>query len=741
LKLPFSPRIFPSLPISLLLGLVLCLLQNSSLCADFPSEIHESFSSHQQDPGSSQRQQPISLQGRIVDMDTKDPLPAFVSVVGTEIGVSADYDGNFRIELAALASGKTIKISVYFVGYQQKEIEVRPGESITIELVLKPMASHEVIVSADSLVSEDKTENVVTLDKMDVYTLPGTAADPIYASLLLPGVNSVPDSSSILIRGGGPEEVGYFFDGIEIQHPFLSESLHESYFSIFDNQIVDGLSVSTSGYPPQFGDSLSGILNITAKDGRPQREGGIGLSIFGINSYYGLPLKNWGNLVTSFNLGNSYLLTRINGHTDSDFKTGNGFAKLKVRLNRSNTLRILGLYDSYKFSHNNGFNTHSKNAIAGFSLTTTLRSNLVSDLILSRVGHGAEYAQPDVFQTEIKDSAWQAVWKASLDLDSHFLEFGADFQDRNIEVLFTEPGNPTEDYPVQGDRRGLFLNDRLRLSRKLYLDFGGRVNLLRLGKVRWSFDPRGSLAYFLTRTDILRFSAGSYHQFGDYFTLARPYDLLPKNALHFSLSYDRITPELNLRVTVYDKEYRNLFLNAGSELITSSGHGFARGTELYVKIMRRRFDILAVYNFLHSQRKEHQVPFLTTSPYDITHSFTGIFTWKFNNGTVGLRFSHATGLPYTPLAGREWDPEDQIFNPVWGPPYSARHPYYQRIDINGSRNIELPKGMIIVYFGVTNLLDRSNILRYEYSEDYSIRNNQYSIFGRTFFVGVYIPLF
>ena len=66
----------------------------------------------------------------------------------------------------------------------------------------------------------------------------------------------------------------------------MSESLHESYFSIFDNQIVDGLSVSTSGYSPRFGDALSGIMNITAKDGRAQREGGIGLSIFGVNSYY-----------------------------------------------------------------------------------------------------------------------------------------------------------------------------------------------------------------------------------------------------------------------------------------------------------------------------------------------------------------------------------------------------------------------------------------------------------------------
>ena len=163
------------------------------------------------------------------------------------------------------------------------------------------------------------------------------------------------------------------------------------------------------------------------------------------------------------------------------------------------------------------------------------------------------------------------------------------------------PAIPLPDYPVQGDRWGLFLNDRLRLSRKLFLDMGGRLNLLRMRNSQWSFDPRGSLAYFVTRSDIVRFSAGSYHQYGDYFTLAGPRDLRPKNALHFSLSYDRITPEINLRVTVYDKEYRNLFLKTSKNQVKNSGRGFARGAELYLKLMKRslissQFIIISIPN-------------------------------------------------------------------------------------------------------------------------------------------------
>jgi len=63
------------------------------------------------------------------------------------------------------------------------------------------------------------------------------------------------------------------------------------------------------------------------------------------------------------------------------------------------------------------------------------------------------------------------------------------------------------------------------------------------------------------------------------------------------------------------------------------------------------------------------------------------------------------------------------------------------MDINGSKGFTLKNRLIIFYFGITNLLNRENILRYEYSSDYSTRSNSYSIFGRSIFLGVYVPFF
>jgi hypothetical protein len=120
---------------------------------------------------------------------------------------------------------------------------------------------------------------------------------------------------------------------------------------------------------------------------------------------------------------------------------------------------------------------------------------------------------------------------------------------------------------------------------------------------------------------------------------------------------------------------------------------------------------------------------------------TGIFKIKFNNASLGIRFSYASGLPFTPLAGREWDGENQIYSPLWGEPYSKRYPSYQRMDINGTKSINFRNRLIVLYFGITNVLNNKNVSRYEYSDDYSTRKNIHSIFGRSFFIGIYIPFF
>jgi len=679
------------------------------------------------------------IQGKIIDKETREPLPAYVSVKGTEIGSAADYDGTFSIILKTSADNKTVILKVFQIGYKKKEVEARIGDKILIELEPEPLLAYNVIVTADSLVSEDRTQKTVTLKKMDIYSLPGTAADPIYASQVLPGVNSFPDSSSLLIRGGSPEEVAYYLDGIEITHPFLSSSLHESYFSIFDNQVIDGFSVSTSGFQAKFGDVLSGVMDIKTKNSISSPEGGIGLSILGLNSYVATPIKKMGSFIGSFNWGNSALMNWINNREESQFKSSNGFGKAELNLNKATRLIILATNDSYNFADDSGFSTTAKNIVTGFSLTSSLAPNLVTTFTFSGVRYHAFFETSDLFQQGFIDEAIQAREDTSLDLGRHYLEFGADVQRRKLDFSLKTEGNSAEKYNVGATRGGFYLSDKFRVTDKFYLTLGGRLSALYLNGTQMNFDPRISLAYFITRKDILRISTSFHHQYGDYFTL-KVHRLKAKRASHLSLTYDRISDNLDFRMTLYDKEYRNLFLYEENQ-VSNKGLGFARGAETFIKWVRPKYDLVFVYNFLSSKRKENNVQFLTTSPYEITNSFTGIITYKFKTGTLGWRVSYATGMPYTPLVGREWNEDDQNFIPIWGDPYSQRYPSYQRVDFNGTKTFAIKKRLVVLYFGVMNVLGRKNVLRYEYSSDYSLQSNDYSIFGRSFFIGIYVPFF
>ncbi|MCJ7589009.1 MAG: TonB-dependent receptor, partial [Candidatus Aminicenantes bacterium] len=250
-----------------------------------------------------------------------------------------------------------------------------------------------------------------------------------------------------------------------------------------------------------------------------------------------------------------------------------------------------------------------------------------------------------------------------------------------------------------------------------------------------------SAAYLPTKNDVFRFSAGVYHQYGDYYLLDRNPDLKPKAAVHYALSYDRIMDDMELRATAYDKEYRDLYLNGADGSAGNGGFGFARGAELFVKKKSPRSEFILVYNFLRSRRKENDLPSPAPSPYEIAHSATAILTRTIGKTEVGLRYSIASGRPCTPLVGREWDPADQVYSPIWGEPYSDRYPVYSRLDLTGNTRFTLWNRLVVLYFGLTNVLNNKNILRYDYGDDYAGRKDQQSIFGRSLFLGIYIPFF
>ena len=60
-----------------------------------------------------------------------------------------------------------------------------------------------------------------------------------------------------------------------------------------------------------------------------------------------------------------------------------------------------------------------------------------------------------------------------------------------------------------------------------------------------------------------------------------------------------------------------------------------------------------------------------------------------------------------------------------------------RLDLNLSRPIALGEGWVaLLHGGVSDLLDRPQVTRYVYAEDFSSRQEARTGFGRAFFLGV-----
>jgi hypothetical protein len=681
-------------------------------------------------------QEKAVIEGRVLDKDTRDPLPAYVMIAG-EPGLSASGDGRFRLAVPA-GQKEPVVLVAYLLGYRKKEQPVRPGVPVVIEMELEPLAAREITVSADGVVADARSPRTIALNKMDVYRVPGAAADPLYASHVLPGINSLPDSSGLLIRGGAQDEVGYYFDGIEISHPFLSETMHESYFSIFDNQIIDGFAISTSGIHPKYGDALSGVMALSAKEASASPEAGLGLSVMGLTGYVGQPLKGLGSFVGSYSRGWSDVLTWMNGESGRAFQTAQAFGKFVLNLGPSHQLRFYGLRDDYNYEQTNTFRATSANTMAGASWTAAWSKTFVTRAVAAWTGYEAGYDPFGFGRVDQSDRARQFRAEASWDLDRHYLEFGGDVVGRQVSGALAGPDAAS--WRTDGTRAGFYVNDRFRLSDKVYVTAGARLSHLNLGVSRTVLDPRFTVAFLTTKTDTLRFSAGLYHQYGDFTALARNPGLGPKQAVHAALSYDKVREDLELRATLYDKEYRDLFAGPSPALLANAGRGYARGAELFVKLKGSAWDLIGVYNFLASRRLENDVLDLAPSPYEIRHSGTAILSRKFKSGSLSLRYSGASGRPYTPLLDRVWDAEEAAYAPIWGPSMSARYPTYSRVDISGTKNLTVLKKLVVLYFGVTNLLDVRNTIRYDYAADYSGRLDQQSIFGRTLFLGIYIVL-
>ncbi len=210
------------------------------------------------------------IAGRVVDKQTGEPLPGVNIVIeGSTLGAATDLDGNYVI--LNVPSGKyTLRAS--FVGYGRVRIEnVRVTVDQTtredFQMSTEALEGEEVVIVAERpLVQKDLTASQQVTTAEEIKALPVETFIGVLTTQA--GVNTGADGT-LHIRGGRSNEIGYYIDGVPVANPFFTNGLANN----VSNQALEELKVISGAFNAEYGNAMSGIVNLQIKEGGADYKG------------------------------------------------------------------------------------------------------------------------------------------------------------------------------------------------------------------------------------------------------------------------------------------------------------------------------------------------------------------------------------------------------------------------------------------------------------------------------------
>ncbi len=202
------------------------------------------------------------ITGKVRDAETGEPLiGADVIIEGTELGASTDEKGDYVI---LYVPAGTYVVTASYLGYDPytyTQVIVNADQTTPLNFRLKPtvIEVEKVTVIAEKppiVLSQTQSGHSVT--SQDISRLPVTTVNQVVT--LQAGVST--SGLGTHIRGGRPEEVTYYVDGIMTKVPH--SGLQSTQVSA---GAIEEVSVITGGFDAEYGDALSGVINVVTKEG------------------------------------------------------------------------------------------------------------------------------------------------------------------------------------------------------------------------------------------------------------------------------------------------------------------------------------------------------------------------------------------------------------------------------------------------------------------------------------------
>jgi len=718
------------------------------------------------------------ISGFVSDKQTGERLiGANILLKGKNAGTTADNNGYFSLVVKVPCS---LKIS--FVGYNPAELEFKSKKDTLIEAKLEPDSKLQTVVITGA---RKPINNVATLTISELRQLPSLGGKPdiLKSMQLLPGIQAQNEGSSLmLVRGGDPGQNLYLFDNV----PVIYVNHLGGFMSVFNPDIINSIDLYKGGFPARYGGRLSSVVDITQREGdRAGLKGSLSIGVTDISFTVEGPtkLKNSSFILTGRKTLTEPLMALATKIMGINLIVAYGFHDLNGKFtwkpNERNSLH-LNLYQgddylnywSVQKSQSVSENIHLKNAWGNWLASGRWNHVLSPRVFMSNTLSYSRY-RLNLFQSySISDTIKRPIF------DRNYLSSVQDFSLRsNLKVqvvkawsletgllassllhvpnsyeMSTLAVQPAAE-KLKAFESALYLDNKINLGTRFEANLGLRLVHYSTGAFKaLSLEPRARLSFNLlpdqylhlsyqrvTQNEQLLFTAGSV--MNSEVWVPAGLNINPARSDQYTIGWNgsfrngQYTAEINgyyktlSELATYREGYSSLMgdLDWRSKVVTG-GTGRSAGAEFLLKKQYGDWTGFVSYAWSKTTRQFPQINKGQEFVYDFDRPHTASLniSHKFNDKwSVNLVWVYQTGLPYTPVLGRQLNlniEPDENGNTgyyevlLYGDRNSARMKDYHRLDIGVTLNtVTRRKHKATWTFSIYNLYNRHNPYYYYYS--------------------------
>ncbi len=686
----------------------------------------------------------IKISGRVVDSKDRPVKGANVYLNNTIDGATTDSVGAFSFSTTEVGNQTLVATDL---GHENMGIPIFLAHD-TAGIVLRMLGNvvhdlESVTITAGSFeASNDKTKTV--LKPLDIVTTAGANADVVKAIQMLPGTQQTGTENGLFVRGGDASEAAIIVDEMVVQNAFFSGGPGVATRSRFGAFSYQGVSFSSGGYGPRYGQALSGVLELNTTDMPDKSNVNLGISMAGL---YGSATKKWKNSSLDFggnytNLAPFYKLATTNFNFYDVPVGGGGNARFVWKPNKDGI---------FKASFNGTYN-HSgigiPNPYAGDSTNYLSQEGNPIKFVTKDAYYYANASYKQMFKSKYSlyttasysldntDNSFGTNPLKETDYRSQFRIEGKDFLTSRMNLLV---GTEIQNFGIEKKNTfGTYTTnpkfDETQLAGYTELEYTPVYWLAVKPGLRYEHSqlissdniaPRLSMAIKTSRHSQASVATGVFYQNpGNQYLLA---NLRPKmqQAIHYIVNWQYNRNERTLRLEGYYKNYqdlvrepRNVYIAnryrvvADTTYVDNSGYGYAQGFELFYRDKKsiKNADFWVSYSFIDTRRLYENYKFEATPTFIANHNLNLVgkyFVTKWNTN-FSATYSFAAGYPYFNPEHSEVTADNFL---------KDKTPAFNNVALSVAYLHSFGRWFTVFYVSIDNLLDTHNIYGYRYSYD------------------------